>query len=178
MGEGEPFVEFQNNFAHKYYPSKAYLLTLSRQEEAFRQDIRQTKKCPFCAEVILLEAVICRYCGRDVVALVQSNPSSDNADRNKLAELDRKLASYERFIKEQTLLAENAGRASTWAWIVFVIGIFLVPVGVGIIIALIAFFRASTESKKKKNAEYDISEAYKDVEELKKERATIMSRPI
>jgi hypothetical protein len=26
----------------------------------------ETRKCPFCAEIVKREAVVCRFCGRDV----------------------------------------------------------------------------------------------------------------
>jgi hypothetical protein len=75
----------------------AVLTALVRTSQA-REHLKKNpvKKCPFCAEIVKLEAKVCKHCGRDFEPVV-NQPVSD-----RLAK-DGTIEEYERWKKSQGL---------------------------------------------------------------------------
>lgn len=190
-GSNRSLEEFKHAFARRYYPNKLHLLEPSFQNFPKTEDltsevepstepgrpVRQTKKCPYCAEEILVDARICRFCNREVADKPSQRVLQERSQlTKKLEKLEKNLVAYERFIQEQTQTAQEAGRQETFAWIATLIGLLLTPVVIGFIIAPIALYQALVQRAKRKHAQYNQLEANKDVEGVKQQVIEVRSK--
>jgi len=77
------------------------ILTALVQTSAEKERLKKhpIKKCPFCAEIVKLEARVCKHCGRDFEP-VSSQPAEREVQRPKK---DRTIEEYERWKKSQGL---------------------------------------------------------------------------
>ena len=124
------------------------------------------KKCPYCAEEIQEEAIICKHCGRD---LTNKHPEVIAQDRayltRKLVDLEKDLASLGRYLEEQGQFANQAGRQVTGAYVGIIVGLFLIPAfGLGLLLVAAGILAAVTQSGKRTTAENNQAKARQNIE--------------
>ena len=70
------FIDILVFFILKYNGKSAFQVSREKNETINSKDVdEEFKKCPFCAELIKKEAIICRFCGRDIKDYENENSS-------------------------------------------------------------------------------------------------------
>ena len=125
------------------------------------------RRCPYCAEEIRVEASICKHCGRDVSILPQSLAEERAKLRQRLMQLETELVHWESYLQEQSDLAQKAGSiTSRVAWIL--IGILLAPIGIGLVIIVLALIDIFARGAKRSRAQRNQSHARREIEIIRK----------
>jgi len=100
-------AEIRENVANHYRNEKNTNYVLANKSSNFITN-KDTKKCPFCAEEIKKEAIVCRFCGRDLpnennkvleVNILSENNQKDNSPIVKTTEIEKNTDSGNTYLK-------------------------------------------------------------------------------
>ena len=130
---------------------------------------RPKRKCLYCAEEILADAVICRFCGREVNQTDESTKRKaiKQVMQRQVDELEKWVNTNDRFIQERMEILKNTNSNITWDWVIFIIGLLLTPVLLGIIICIVALIEVDKKYGLKNNANAAILRARTNQEKVK-----------
>jgi hypothetical protein len=85
--KGRNFVLWWLYGAALFIVALPHALIMKSNSEEMAVSSGESRKCPFCAEIIKSEAIVCRYCGRDLPA--SESHGEDKRTMRLIAALER-----------------------------------------------------------------------------------------